>query len=93
MLLARVARGDRRAFDALFRRHVEHLVAFARRDVGSRHDAEEVVAHDVFVTMLETDAGALRHVRAWLFTAVRDRCLNTLRNSDSARCAPIATRR
>jgi RNA polymerase sigma-70 factor (ECF subfamily) len=77
-LLARSARGDRRAFDELYRRHVRHLVAFASRYVGSRGEAEEV-AHDVFVAALQADAATVRHVRAWLFTAARNRCLHRLR--------------
>ena len=41
-LVARAQRGDRVAFEALVRRHAEHLYAVILRFVGSSHEAEEI---------------------------------------------------
>jgi RNA polymerase sigma-70 factor (ECF subfamily) len=80
-LIARIARGDRGAFEALFREHYEALVRFAEGVLRSRDVAEDVV-QDVMLNVwrqretLQVDESA----RAYLFRSVRNRALNQLRN-------------
>jgi RNA polymerase sigma-19 factor, ECF subfamily len=80
-LLARLRTGDELAFETLFRAHAAALCDFAFSYVRSREIAEEVV-QDLFCWIweqrftLEMPHG----VRPWLFTAVRNRSLNAVRN-------------
>ena len=80
--LARLRTGDERAFELLFRGHAAALCAFAFSYVRSRETAEEIV-QDLFCWIWEQRFTIeMPHgMRAWLFTAVRNRSLNALRNS------------
>ena len=55
-LLSAIAGGDRRAFDALLRRHYDRIHALAWRLTGSRADADDV-AQDVCCTLAEKIGG------------------------------------
>jgi len=73
-----IRRGDPAAFEALFRAYYEPLCAFAARYADSIAVAEELV-QDVF-TRVWTDRArwpAPRNPKAYLFTAVRNRALNS----------------
>ena len=50
-LMARVARGDERAFQLLSRRHLPAMLGLARRILGNAGDAEDV-AQEAFVLSL-----------------------------------------
>ena len=82
-LVARVRAGDAAAFEALFRAHYGPLCGFAERYVGSAAIAEELV-QDLFADLwARRDTWTPRSsVRAYLFTAVRNRALN-LRKRDT----------
>jgi RNA polymerase sigma-70 factor (ECF subfamily) len=73
-LMARVARGDREAFAALYRRRRPDVLRFALHMSGSHAIADDVV-QDVFVGVIE---GAGRYepgrasVRAWLLGIARN---------------------
>jgi RNA polymerase sigma-19 factor, ECF subfamily len=79
--LERLRTGDEGAFEAMFRAYAASLCDFAFSYVRTRETAEEIV-QDLFCWIweqrftLEMPHG----VRAWLFTAVRNRSLNALRN-------------
>ncbi|MFI5244053.1 MAG: RNA polymerase sigma-70 factor [Gemmatimonadales bacterium] len=79
--LARLRTGDERAFEELFRAFAAPLCDFALSYVRDRETAEEIV-QELFCWIweqrftLEMPHG----VRPWLFTAVRNRSLNALRN-------------
>lgn len=80
-LLVRISRGDRDAFEGLFREHYAALVGFAEGIVRSREVAEDTV-QDVLLNIWR-QRETLRvddSVRAYLFRAVRNRTLNHLRN-------------
>ncbi|MDQ3871032.1 MAG: RNA polymerase subunit sigma-24, partial [Chloroflexota bacterium] len=67
-----MAAGDVDAFGALFDRHSRHALALARRIVGDRAFAEEVV-QEVFLAVLEKAASydpAQASVRSWLLSMV-----------------------
>lgn len=79
-------RGDLAAFDALFRKHLDGVVRFARRFVGSEARAEEL-AQDVFLQLYRT-----RHryeprarFKTWLFRMVNNACLSDLRSAERRR--------
>jgi RNA polymerase sigma-70 factor (ECF subfamily) len=76
-----VRAGDDRAFAAIHDRYEARLVAYARQLLGgAHHDAEEVV-QDAFVralTALRADDRDMA-LKAWLYTIVRNRSLDTLR--------------
>ena len=82
-LVARIGGGDAAAFEALFRGHYGPLCGFAERYVGSAAVAEELV-QDLFADLwARRDTWTPRSsVRAYLFTAVRNRALN-LRKRDT----------
>jgi RNA polymerase sigma-70 factor (ECF subfamily) len=80
LLLDRVRTGDPQAFEALFRNWAERLCAFAHSYVD-QHTAEDVV-QDLFRWMWEHrhTLEVPRSLRAWLYSAVRNRSLNALRH-------------
>ena len=79
--LAQLRTGDERAFESLFRGHAAALCAFAFSYIRSRETAEEIV-QDLFCWIWEQRFTIeMPHgVRAWLFSAVRNRALNAARN-------------
>jgi RNA polymerase sigma-70 factor (ECF subfamily) len=74
-----IGRGDAGAFEAMVRAYGPQLARFAGGLLGSREDAEDI-AQDVLWRVWE-GRGAWRptvSLRAYLFTAVRNRALNLL---------------
>lgn len=79
-LAARVRAGDERAFEELYDRHAASLLAFCRHLLGSPEESEDALQH-TFISAhraLERD-GAPEHVKPWLYTIARNRCLSLLR--------------
>ena len=90
-LLDRLRRGDRDAFDALFRRHYPALVGVAEAIVRDRDVAEEA-AQDVMLELWRRrdTVSVDESPRAYLFRAVRNRALNHLRHERmKQRTAPM----
>lgn len=74
---ARIASGDRNAFEELFRAHYRPLCSFAMPYLKDRDRAEDLV-QDLFVR-LWNDRERLNvssSLKSYLFTSVRNRCLN-----------------
>jgi len=72
---------DRETLEGLFRAHFGELVAFASRHVGPSSAAEDLV-QDVFFAIWKNRA-AMRDspaLRAYLYRATYNRCLNALRH-------------
>jgi RNA polymerase sigma-70 factor (ECF subfamily) len=82
-LVARVRTGDDHAVATLVQRHEAALVAYARQVLGgAHHDAEECV-QDAFVravTFLRTRTDRDIVLKPWLYTIVRNACLDRLRS-------------
>ena len=79
-LVARLQAGEAEALSVLFDLHVDRVFAFARRLLGSREDAEEVVT-EAFLRAFQR-AAAFRGecpFRGWLFGITRNLCLDRLR--------------
>lgn len=84
-LAARVREGDRHAFEQIFLAHYQTLCTFAYGYVQSHPAAEDVVA-DVFAWVWERryQWDITTSVRAFLYGAVRNRCLNAARDAATA---------
>jgi RNA polymerase sigma-70 factor (ECF subfamily) len=81
-LMARVARGDERAFRELVRRHLPSMLGLARRITGHTADAEDV-AQEAMLRMW-THAPRwqpLAQLRTWLSRVVVNLCLDRKRRA------------
>ena len=80
-LMLEFQRGDRKAFEALFRRHAKAMVNFAYKYVNDRAAAEEL-AQDIFCKVFES-AQSYRPQEAkfttWLYRVATNHCLNEVR--------------
>jgi RNA polymerase sigma-70 factor (ECF subfamily) len=91
-LLSQIAEGDRRAFAQLMDRHVDRAFALARRVLGNKSDAEDVV-QDAFMKVWQK-AGQWQPGRAqfstWLYRVVVNRCLDLKRKPVNAALDNVA---
>jgi RNA polymerase sigma-70 factor, ECF subfamily len=80
--IERIRTGDEQAFEALFRRYVAPLCAFARSYVTASEAAEDVV-EDVFTWIWEHrfTLELPRATHAYLYGAVRNRAISWLRRA------------
>lgn len=81
-LLRTCARGDRAALRRLYDIEAGRLIAVAQRIVRRRELAEDVV-HDAFIAIWQragTYDPSIGSGRAWIYTVVRNRALNTVRD-------------
>ena len=69
-------------FEKIFRHYRPGLCGFAHSIVNNHSDSEEIV-HDVFVSVWEKRSNlTLDHgLKSYLFTAVKNRCLNHLKKA------------
>ena len=81
-LVARIRGGEARAFEELFRREYEGLCRFAHRYVGDGPASEDLV-QDLFASIWanRTRLDVRGSLRAYLFTAVRNRALNVRKHT------------
>ena len=79
-LMQRVARGDRKAFAALFDRHHGGVVRFCWRFVGNQAQAEEL-AQDVFLKLYRSAGGyqPSAKFKTFLYRVATNHCLNAMR--------------
>jgi RNA polymerase sigma-70 factor (ECF subfamily) len=79
-LMARVAQGDRRAFQTLARRHSARTLGLARRILGSEALAEEIVQDAWLRVWINAPRWRPEAAfRTWLYRIVLNLCLNTKR--------------
>lgn len=84
-LSARVADGDKEAFEELFRTYYGGLYVLATRylkDESLAEDALQEIFLKVWINRAALDPG--RSVRNYLYTVTKNHILNTLRNNSSA---------
>lgn len=84
--VARIAAGDIGAFEVVFGLHYEPLCSFALQFVSSPDAARDVV-QEIFVRVWEqrVSLAGCENLRAYLFTAVRNRCFKALRHGSVVR--------
>jgi RNA polymerase sigma-70 factor (ECF subfamily) len=85
-LLRSFKKGDEKAFDEVFRQYFSSLSLFAFKLVGDEQEAEDIV-QDCFVSLWNRRK-SLSHVdsiRAYLYTTVRNRCLDVIRSGKEHR--------
>ena len=79
-LLAAIAKGDRKAYEALFRKYYAPMVLFADGMLRDRAESEDVVVE--FFCTLWTKRGHLKEVengKTYLYAALRNRVVDALR--------------
>ena len=72
---------DQALFEKLFKAHFVHLTNFARQYVGDEDTAKDIT-QKVFIRLWENRAqiNAEKSVISYLFTSVKNRCLNHIRD-------------
>jgi RNA polymerase sigma-70 factor (ECF subfamily) len=81
-LMARVARGDERAFRELTRRHLPAMLGLARRILGNAADAEDVVQEAMLRVWTHAPRWQpLALLRTWLSRVVVNLCLDRKRRA------------
>jgi len=75
-----VRAGDERAFELIFDRYHRGLLAFCGRMLASSEEAEDALQH-TFMAAYRALRSSDRpiHLKAWLYTIARNRCLSVLR--------------
>ncbi|HEY3668325.1 MAG TPA: sigma-70 family RNA polymerase sigma factor, partial [Polyangiaceae bacterium] len=89
-LVRAIAAGDTRALSTLYDRHAPLMLGLARRIVGGKSEAEDIV-HDVFVEAWRRAADYDEHrgsVKAWLMLRTRSRALDFRKSAGVARTVP-----
>ncbi|MBL7955952.1 MAG: RNA polymerase sigma-70 factor [Flavobacteriales bacterium] len=80
MVFAPIAAGDRNAFEVLFRSHYRPLCAFAMQYVKDGDKAEDLVQDLFFRLWMDREKTKVTtSLKAYLFQAVRNRCLNAVK--------------
>lgn len=80
--LAAIATGDQHAFEALYYHESPHMMALAKKMLGRKHEAEQLL-RDTFVLIwkhAESYDATLSPARPWLYSILRDRALRILRH-------------
>ena len=81
-LMARIARGDERAFRALSRRHLPAMLGLARRILGNAADAEDVAQEAMLRVWNHAPRWQpLAAFRTWLTRVVVNLCLDRKRRA------------
>lgn len=83
-LVARVRRGDARAFECIYERHASKLLAFCIFMLGSEHDAEDAL-QATFASAYRAIVSTRRPItlKPWLFTIARNQSVTILRRRRS----------
>ena len=79
--LVRLVRlGHEPAFEQIYDRHHRGILSFCRHMLGSRDEAEDAVQHTFIAAYKDLRASDKPiHLKAWLYTIARNRCLSMLR--------------
>lgn len=77
---------DKAAFEKLFKSHFAHLCNFAGQYVSDMDSARDI-CQKVFILLWDNRANidANQNIRSYLFTAVKNRCLNHIRDQKKYR--------
>ncbi len=77
---------DKKLFEQLFRQYFSDLCNFARSYVNDNDTAKEIT-QNVFINLWQNKKGidSSKSVKSYLFTSVRNRCLNYIRDNKKFR--------
>jgi RNA polymerase sigma factor (sigma-70 family) len=80
-LVEHIHRGDATAFEVLYDRYSSAILGFCRHMLGNPADAEDAAQHTFIAAHADIQRHERRdlHVKAWLYTIARNRCLSMLR--------------
>lgn len=80
-LIAQFVRGDNEAFTAVYNAYYSTLLAFVRKMIPEKEDAEDIAA-DIFVRLWRhrTNFDTIRNLEAFLYITARNACLDFLRH-------------
>ena len=80
-LVEHVRKGEVAAFEVLYERYSGGILGFCRHMLGNPADAEDAVQHTFIAAHADIQRHDRRdlHVKAWLYTIARNRCLSMLR--------------
>src|SRR3954451_10955571 len=80
-LVERARGGSEAAFEAIFDRHHRGILAFCRHMLGTVDEAEDAVQQTFLAAYRELARAGDRplHLRPWLYTIARNRCITVLR--------------
>jgi RNA polymerase sigma-70 factor, ECF subfamily len=90
-LVRAIASGDTGALAVLYDRHAPLMLGVARRIIGGRAEAEDIV-HDVFVEAWRHAADydqSRGSVKAWLLLRTRSRAIDFRKSAGVARTTPV----
>jgi RNA polymerase sigma factor (sigma-70 family) len=81
-LVQHARRGDAAAFEVIYDRHSAGILSFCRHMLGSASDAEDALQHTFIAAHNDLQRHGERdlHLKAWLYTIARNRCLSMLRS-------------
>jgi RNA polymerase sigma factor (sigma-70 family) len=89
-LARRAAQGEKRAFEAIYRRYHQDLYRFCLASTGNPHDAQEAL-QNTMVRVLRALPGEERHIelKPWLYRIARNEAVETIRRRrDTAELEP-----
>ena len=80
-IIAKISRGDLKAFESLFRNHYEMLCMYAMKYLHDPDSAEEVV-QDLFYTLWDKrlEIKINTSLKSYLYASVHNRCLKYIRH-------------
>jgi RNA polymerase sigma factor (sigma-70 family) len=80
-LVEHIRRGEAAAFEVLYDRYSGGILGFCRHMLGNVADAEDATQHTFIAAHADIQRHDRRdlHVKAWLYTIARNRCLSMLR--------------
>ena len=88
--LARLARDDHDAFEALYRRYVTPIYRYCYARTDNVADAEDLTAQTFLAVTESIDSYRARNFPAWLFGIARHKCADHHRAAYAARQQPLA---
>jgi RNA polymerase sigma factor (sigma-70 family) len=80
-LVDHIRKGEAAAFEVLYDRYSSAMLGFCRHMLGNVSDAEDALQHTFMAAHADIQRHERRdlHVKAWLYTIARNRCLSMLR--------------
>lgn len=80
--------GDQGAFEFIYHKYVHALYGFARKNISSKDDSEEII-QDIFVSLwqraTEGKLGTIKSIKAYLFSMVKYKTIRFIQHSKVVR--------